>query len=163
MNEKKTFWIVMALIVIVGIVGAYDFKIEPLITEGEIDAFDTADAQYISDNFQSLVVLEKIDNVQPPKECFDKSLCTNEKKDVVEWCASVFYGIPDTSFNQFQPFCFEIATGSTDSEIQQALEDNAIKTFESLKLVTPPIYLINQSQAVVNQYYDFTTGQWIDK
>lgn len=163
MNEKRTFWIVMALIVIVGIVGAYDFKFEPLITEGEIDAFDADDANYISQNFQSLVVLELIDNVQAPKECFTIDKCPDDKKDVETWCASIVYGIPNTSFTQIQPFCTDILKDQKDSVIQQALQDAAQKTFDSLKLASPPVYLINNSQPIINQYFDFTSGQWITK
>jgi hypothetical protein len=138
----------------------YEFNIQPEISEGEIVAYDIDDATYINDNFESLVTLFRIQDIQPPKECFSTDKCSNDKKDVETWCASIVYGIIDTSFIQVQAFCTEVSKDSKQVGIEDALKNSGQKTFDNLKLISPPVYIIDQSNPLIGDEYDYSSGQW---
>lgn len=162
---KKGILLIGLIILLAGIYvyashGGFHFKFEPLISESEIVAFDVKDANYIDQNFQNLLVLERIIDIQAPRSCFSTSKCVPEKRGIETWCAAFEYGIPNTVFKRTQQFCLELPKGTRQTDVEIALRSEATRIFNFLKAVSPPVFLQDNNNSLINDEYDYNTDLW---
>lgn len=162
---KKILVVIGLILILAGIYvyashGGFHFNFEPLISESEIVAFTIQDANYIDQNFQNLLVLEKIIDIQAPRSCFSTSKCVEDKRGMETWRASIKYGIPNTSFNQTQPFTLDLPKGTRQIDVEIALRAEGTRLFNSLKAISPPVFLEDRNNSLINDEYDYNSDQW---